>query len=428
MSESPRVTTSEYAAMREELPPLTPMLRRIASALLPDVENLDDDALRETIFPVTRRYAYLNHAAVSPPPLPVARAMTHFIEELSAHGSVTWDAFEIAQDGVRQRFARLIGAPEGAIALTKNVSDAFMTVAESLRWRPGDNVVVTELEFPSNVYPWLNLREQGVEVRFVPAREGRILAEDVAALVDTRTRLLSLSFVEFGTGFRNDLRAMARLAHDRGALFCVDGIQGLGALQLDVTDCNIDFLGAGSPKWLLGPSHVGLLYVRPELLGELRLARRGWLSVATPFDFFDYAQPLRAGAARLEGGSNSITPLVGLEAALALLEAAGMADIEQRVLALAQLVRAGLEAQGCVMISPDDPGERSGIVCFLPQSQAGAALDAVMLVERLASACGAVVAARNGAVRVSPHFYNTEDDIARFLQGVEQVLREHTDG
>lgn len=424
MSQSASISTSDQANSHDAFPPLAPTLRRIAETMVPDVAHLGDDALRQALFPVTRRYAYLNHAAVSPSPLPVARTMIRFVEELSAHGSVTWDSFAAAQDNVRQRFAQMIGAPEGTIALTKNVSDAFMTVAEALHWQPGDNVVITELEFPSNVYPWLNLREQGVEVRFVSSRDGRILAEDVAANMDERTRLLSLSFVEFGTGFRNDLPTMARLAHDHGTLFCVDGIQGLGALQLDVQAYDIDFLGTGSPKWLLGPSHVGLLYVREELLAELRLARRGWLSVVTPFDFFDYKQPLRTGAARLEGGSNNITALVGLEAALTLLETADIADVERRVLALAQLVRAGLDTQGHEVISPDGPGERSGIVCFRPRLAVGQAFDATTLVDRLASECGAVVAARNGAVRISPHFYNTEDDITQFLHGLEQVLRE----
>jgi len=193
---------------------------------------------------------------------------------------------------------------------------------------------------------------------------------------------------------------------------------------LDAQACEIDFLGAGSPKWLMGPSHVGLLYVREGLLAELGVARRGWLSVATPFDFFDYEQPLREDAARLEGGSNNITPLVGLEAALTLLETADMADIERRVLTLAQLVQAGLEAQGHEVISPNGPGERSGIVCFRPGRASGQALDVDALVVRLTEACGAVVAARNGLLRVSPHFYNTEDDIARFLSGLERVLRE----
>ncbi|HEV8194778.1 MAG TPA: aminotransferase class V-fold PLP-dependent enzyme, partial [Ktedonobacterales bacterium] len=155
---------------------------------------------------------------------------------------------------------------------------------------------------------------------------------------------------------------------------------------------------------------------------------RGWLSVVTPFDFFDCEQPLREGAARFAGGNNNITALVGLEAALALLEAAGRAEIEQRVLTLAQLVRSGLHAQGHEVIGPDGGGERSGIVCFRPRLANRRTLDATALVQRLTSACGAVVAARNGAVCVSPHFYNTEEDITRFLHGLERVLREETPG
>lgn len=406
MSETLVSTTDSPSSV----PSLAPLLDRIA-ALVPGWTPAEGESPREALFPITRRYAFLNHAALTPPSLPVVRRIERFLHELSRHGSLAWDELARAEDRVREKFARLIHAETGTIALAKSVSDALMLVADGLPWQPGDNIVTAECEFPSNVYPWLNLAARGVEVRFTPARDERIQLKDLAQRIDEHTRLVSLSFVEFGTGYRNDVRAVADLAHAAGALLCVDGIQGLGALDLDVQTAAIDFLAGGSPKWLMGPSHAGLLYVRPDHLEMLHPARRGWTSVTTPFAFFDYTQALRPDAVRLEGGSNPMLPLAGLEAALDVLLAASIEQIEPRVLALADLVRVGLREAGHDIISPDEPGERSGIVCFRPAGAGG--VPAERLVARLASEARVVVSARNGLVRVSPHFYNTDGDVAR---------------
>lgn len=415
------------------LPALEPLLRRIAVAAGQDVGqemaeelcHLEDEALRAALFPVTRRYAYLNHASVSAPPFPVTRAIGRFLEEAGAHGSATYDGGATVERGVRVRFARLIGARPDAIALTKSVSDSLLTVAGSLPWEAGDNIVTTELEFPSNVYPWLNLRVRGVEVRRVPARRGRVSRAAIAAQLDERTRLVALSFVTFGTGQRNDLAAIAGLAHAAGALICVDAIQGVGALRLDVTASALDFVAVASPKWLLGPSYAGLLYVCPAALERLRALPRGWTSVADPEDLRAFAQPLRAGASRLESGSSDLTALVGLRAALGLLAAAGMGQVERRVLGLAALVRDGLGARGHEILSPDDPGERSGIVCFRPPARRAIARGAALPGEAVTAALaarGVIVSSRDGAVRVSPHFYNTPDDIDRFFTALDTTL------
>ncbi|HZC08053.1 MAG TPA: aminotransferase class V-fold PLP-dependent enzyme [Ktedonobacterales bacterium] len=418
LSDSPELSTP--ADSDEPTPPLVPLLKRILGATDPAFRaTLDDralateDALRHTLFPVTRAYAYLNHAGVGPPPAPVAWAARDALDALSCRGSLEMDG-RLPEDDARQRFARLINVAPETIAFTKNVSDSFVTVAQGLDWRPGDNVVTIACEFPANVYPWLNLSEQGVETRFAPVVDGRVTLEDIAALIDERTRLVSVSFVEFGTGMRNDVGAIARLAHAAGALCAVDAIQGLGALRLDVTAAEIDFLGAGSAKWLLSPSHIGLLYVRPSALPLLRVARLGWRSVTTPFDFFTYDQALREDAGRLEGGSNSWIAQVMLDAALRLLEAAGAESIEARALALAQTLRVNLRQRGYTVTSPDAPTERSQIVTIrwgVERDDAAAST----VVARLASEARVVISARSGQLRISPHFYTTEDDIERLL-------------
>lgn len=413
-----------------DMPALAPMLRRIAavdSDIAAEVAELDDEALRNALYPVTKRYAYLNHAATGSISLPVERAIQRFIHSQSEAGSLAFEAFFPIVDKVRAQFAALIGADSKEIAFTKNVSDGLNIIASGLHLGRGDTVVTAETEFPTNVYPWLNLRSRGVEVRFVPARNGRILPEDIAATIDEHTRLVSLSFVEFGTGYRNDLAEAARLAHAAGALFCVDGIQGLGALQLDVAATGIDFLATGTVKWLLGPANLGLLYIRPQLLDFLKITtQRSWLSVPVPFDLFNYAQPLRPDAARLEGGSNNMMGIAGLSAALAVFAAADMAEVEARVLALADLTRERLTAEGHEVISPDGPQERSGIVCFRPRrgssqssqaSETSEAVDVHELTHQLAER-QVVVSPRNGLIRVAPHFYNIPADIERLIQAL----------
>ncbi len=410
----------------ESTPSLVPLLQSIVGATnsafratLDERAFASEDAQRQALFPVTSAYAYFNHAGVGPVPAPVAWAVHEALDALSRRGSLEMDGRQ-PESAARTRFARLINVAPETIAFTKNVSDSFVTIAQGLDWRAGDNVVTIACEFPANVYPWLNLAEQGVETRFAPVVDGRAPLEGIAALIDERTRLVAISFVEFSTGMRNDVAAIAQLAHAVGAFCAADGIQGLGVLRLDATAAEIDFLGSGSAKWLLSPAHLGLLYVRPSVLPQLRVARRGWRSFTTPFDFFTYDQPLREDAGRLEGGSNNWIAQVMLGAALDLLESAGTERIEARTLALAQSLRDGLRERGYQVTSPLAPAERSQIVTIGWGAERDDAA-ATAVVERLAAEAQVVISARNGQLRISPHFYNTEDEIVRLLDHLDTL-------
>lgn len=411
-------SSSVYPHSDVSLPPLVPLLERILGASAPafsetlaDSVHNDESSLRQALFPVTREHVYLNHASVGPFPAPVAWATRHAIDSLGQRGSLEMEQ-RTPEAEARDRFARLINVPPETIAFTKNVSDSFMTLTQGLDWRQGDNVVTITGEFPANVYPWLNLAEHGVETRFAPLRAGWLDLDDLAALIDDRTRVVTVSFVQFSSGLRADVAAIARLAHARGALCVVDGIQGLGALRLDATAAEVDVVCSGSAKWLLSPAHLGLLYVRPSVAARVRAARRGWLSVSEPFDFFNYEQPQRADAGRLEGGSNNWLGLVALSAALELLQANDAAQIEARALGLAALVRVRLTERGYDLTSPDGLDERSPIITFRWPHSGGA--DEV--VARLAGAYHVVLSARNGLLRISPHFYNTTDDVERLFE------------
>ena len=365
------------------------------------------------LFPITEEYAYLNHASIAPYSVPVARAMEDFIASRHQRGWLDGFRWESRLEKVRGLIAQLIAADPGEIAFTTNTSHGLNIVATGIDWRDGDNLIGAETEFPANVYPWLNLRRLGVEVRLVPAREGRILVEDIAALMDARTRLVALSFVEFATGFRNDLKTIGQLCRERGVYFCVDGIQGLGALELKVNQIPLDFLAAGGPKWLMGPIGTGFLYCRQALIEELIPARVGWWGVVDRDDYFRYDSPLRHDARRFEEGSLNFLGLHGLGASLELLLEAGISRIEERVLSLTDYLIAGLQERGYHITTPiASLQERSGIVCFHHPHYSVDDLEQRLRTARV------VISRRGQVIRVSPHFYNDETDIDRLLDAL----------
>jgi cysteine desulfurase/selenocysteine lyase len=381
----------------------------------------ENEDLRQHFFPVTRNYIYLNHASNGPLPLPVTRTLSEYIDDVSAFGGTHEAKWLEYQRGAHRRVANLINARADQLAFTANTSDGLMMVAHGLRWQEDDTIVSAEGEFPSNVYPWLNLQEQGVRLHAVAMRENRILPEDIFASITDRTRLVSLSLVEFSTGYRNDIASIARYCHQRGILCGIDAMQALGALDIDVQALDVDFLASGSHKWLLAPRTIGILYVSDNLLQQLRTPRRGWQSVETPFDFFNHAQPLKAGAARFEYSSSNLTAIVGLDAALGIFESidGSIQTVEARILGLTDYAITGLNRLGYPVVSPRRTGEQSGIVCFQPPPEHGA-LTAPQIVEQLAER--AIYAAeRSGVVRISPHFYNTPAEIDTLLNVLEEI-------
>ena len=377
--------------------------------------------IRQLFFPVTRTSVYLNHAANGPLPRPVVTTMHEYIENISLYGGTQEERWREYERGVHRRLASMLNSRPDQIALTASTGDGLMLVAHGLSWQEGDEILSAEGEFPTNVYPWLNLQEYGVQLRTVPARNARIDAGDVCASITEHTRLVSLSLVEFSTGFRNDIATIARYCHERGILCGIDAMQTLGALDIDVQQLGVDFLAAASHKWLLSPRTCGILYVADALLPRLRTPRRSWLSVETPFDFFNHQQPLKPGAARFEHSTSNLTAIVGLDAALGLFEGldGGMPTVEMRILGLTDYAIEGIERLGYPVVSPRGEGERSGIVCFHvhPQRQH---IAPQRIVDELA-ARGIYVAARGDVVRLSPHFYNTLEEIDALLNVLDNL-------
>lgn len=379
------------------------------------LSNKGDDVERfRALFPVAQEWAYLNHCGVSPLATPVAAAMHRFIEDQQNHGVMHSPRWHERALETRQKAAALINATAEEIAFVPNTVAGVAIVSGGLPWREGDNVLTVHGEYPANVYPWLNLAPLDVQTRIVPDRAGRVVLDDLFAAADSRTRLIALSFVEFTNGFRNDLARVGEFCRRRGILFLVDAIQGLGALPLDVAAMQIDFMAAGSHKWLLGPIGCGIFYCRLALLDRLRLIQAGPGSMVPRAEYLPYDLTLKPTAQRFEPGAENQAGIHGLAATLELLADAGIANIERHLLGLLDHAVQVLQAKSCDILSSLAPAERSGMIAF--RSPAIATPD---LVARLRAA-KVVVTARSGGIRIAPHLYNNRDDIDRLLAEVPQ--------
>jgi selenocysteine lyase/cysteine desulfurase len=365
-------------------------------------------------FPVTRELVYLNHAGVAPISTRVQEAMERYLVEATARGAFDYlRSYDAEIERVRGCAAGLIGARREEIAFVKNTSEGLGIVAAGLDWQPGDQVVTCDLEYPSNVYPWWSLRGRGVETVLLKGRDGRLPFERIEeALASPRVRLLALSSVEFGSGARNDLEALGKLCRERGALFCVDAIQSLGCLPIDVERCAIDFLAADGHKWLLSVEGCGVFYCASRVLDRVTPRIVGWRSVAGRNDFDVYDLTLYPDASRFEEGSPNTAGIFALGAAIDLLLELGIDAIAERVLALTDRAVRGLAERGAVLRSPRGPGEASGIVSFTLPGEAPS-----RTVRRLREARIFAIE-RRGGVRISPHFYNDEDEIDRLLSAL----------
>jgi selenocysteine lyase/cysteine desulfurase len=362
--------------------------------------------------PVTERWAYFDHAAVAPLSARALAALRVWADDLTENGLIHEPRWNERVEAVRALAARLIGAEPCDVAFIKNTSEGIGIVAEGFPWQAGDNVVIAQEEYPANQYPWMNLRQRGVEVRSVASRpDGRLWIDDVAAALDGRTRVLSLSWVEFASGFRNDLDALGELCRRRGIAFFVDAIQGLGVFPLDVRKTPIDFLAADGHKWLLGPEGAGILYVRRDWIERLRPVDIGWNSVigARNFSIIDFR--LKPHAGRYESGTLNVAGITGLGGSLELLLEIGIEKIGTRVLELTDYLCARVSGKGGAQVySSRANGDRSGIVSVVCGDPAR-----LSALKRDCRRKGIVINHRAGRLRVSPHFYNTTEEIDRLI-------------
>ncbi|WEJ74025.1 aminotransferase class V-fold PLP-dependent enzyme [Pseudomonas sp. PSE14] len=370
-------------------------------------------------FPQQSGLHYLNHAAVAPWPKRAADAVAAFAQENVLLGARDYPQWLTIEKRLRERLARLLNAPTtGDIALVKNTSEALSFVAFGLDWRAGDQVVISDQEFPSNRIVWEALKPKGVEVVQV-SLNGTDPEGDLLAACGPRTRLLSISAVQYASGLRMDLERLGAGCRQRDVLFCIDAIQQLGALPFDVQAYDCAFAMADGHKWMLGPEGLGVFYCRAAEREQLALQEYGWhmLENAGNYDL-DHWQPARS-ARRFECGSPNMLGAVALDASLSLLEEVGMEKVGALVGERVQQLQDGLaRISGATLHSPLNPSRRAGILTF---SLAG--WDNARLLERL-RAEQVVCIQRGAGIRFSPHFYTTEKVIEETLALIAGMAQE----
>ncbi|MFQ5592325.1 MAG: aminotransferase class V-fold PLP-dependent enzyme [Phycisphaerae bacterium] len=372
---------------------------------------MDWEALREE-FPITRNYNFMNHAAVGPISRRAADAVRAYVSQ-AEHNAYLRAGFFKRVDHVRAQAAALINANADEIAFVKNTSEGISFVANGLKWQTGDNVVISSVEFPANVYPWQALRPRGVDVRMVLEEDGRIPLERLIEATDSRTRVLSISSVQYASGFRTDLATLGEYCQSKGILLCVDAIQSLGAFPIDVQAMNIDFLASDGHKWLCAPEGTGIFYVRKELQGHLQPSTIGWLSMKNPFAFGKYQFEFHPSAQRYEAGSYNMPGIYGLGGALELAREIGIEKIAERLLFLTDRLTDGLRSKGYRVVSSRSPAEASGIVAFVSEAHDHERIQAHLEAERRI-----VISVRAGRLRASPYVYNTEGEIDQLIEAL----------
>jgi cysteine desulfurase / selenocysteine lyase len=363
------------------------------------------------LFPITERALYLNHAAVSPPPITTLRAVEAQLRDVHENGSVNFRNWLAVKEQARQLLANLLGARPDQIAFMRNTSDALSTVANGLNWRSGDNIVTFSREFPSNIYPWLRLRDAfGVEVRMCDERGGRIDFAEFSSLIDDNTRIVAISHVQYASGFRMDLERLGRLTRKHDALFVVDVIQALGVVPIDVEAEFVDIAAGAGHKWLLSPEGVGFLYLSDRARERIQPTLVGWVSVPNPDDYFNFEQGWNRGALAWETGTGPTALIHGFKASLDLLTRFGVQNIANYLEELTDDLCARLAAKRYEVVSSRAPGEKSQIVCIRHLD----GLTAMALYRQL-NTLKIVTAPRNDRLRIAPHFYNTDVEIEKFV-------------
>lgn len=369
---------------------------------------MDKSSLRE-FFPVTKNIAYFNHAAVGPLSIRASEAMERFARDQRDFGALHWREWYAEYVRLRESAAKLIGADPGEIAILKNTSEGLSFVAEGFRWERGDNVVTTDLEFPSNSTPWRKLDRRGVEVRVVRSRDGAFTVDDVEGCIDERTRIVTVSSVAFHNGFAADLDAIGELCARRNVLFCVDAIQSVGVLPMDVKRSKIAFLAADGHKWMCGSEGAAIFFVAAEHRDKLEVLENGWTNIERKGKFIDCPIDLMPDARRFEAGSLNTCGIYGLRAAIDLLLEIGIGDIAEETTRIAALLADRLDDIGWRVATPRPI--RSGIVGATSPSND----PSLLKWHRLLEENGVVCAPREGMLRFSPHFYNVESEIDRVI-------------
>ncbi len=363
-------------------------------------------------FPVTDEWAYMNHAAIGPFPRRTTTAVEQMVRGFTVPIEDDGGARERAIETARENVAALVKGRPDHVAFVGSLADAISLATQGIDWQPGDNVLIPREEFPSDVYPVLNLQRRGVEVRYVDKGEDGFTSVDkIAAALDSRTRALVLSHVEFMTGFRNDLHAIGALCQDHDILSIVDGTQSIGPIEIDFVESGIDVIAAHCYKWLMASFGLGVMHFSERAIERIHPTYSGRLGVKSGYEDLDYALDWRDGALRYQTGGLNYISLSAFNASSDLIRSIGIPEIEQHVLKLTDRLLSEVAQMGYQVTSSLDPAHRSQICSFTTGDRdRDAQLVETMQQHKVA------VSLRGRGVRVSPYFYNSDEDIDRLLE------------
>ncbi len=367
-------------------------------------------------FPILKNWDFFNHAGVAPIPRVGADAFRQFAAQAEG-GAYLASGWYTDTEKLRESSAKLLNCHRDEIALIKNTSEGISIVASGLDWQWGDRIVTSAVEYPANIYPWMEVaRSRGAKLVMVPEEDGPEgcreipLEKILQAASQPHTRLVALSHVEFASGQRHDLQRIGEFCAERKIMLCVDGIQSLGILPIDVKAMHIDYLSADGHKWLLGPEGAGIFYCRRELIERTRPLMVGWMNVVNAQNYGQYDYTLRQDAGRFECGSHNVPGFLALKASMELLQACGTEQIAERIKSLTSWLIMGLKEKGYRIISPRAGGQWSGIVSFTSSKHNHERLFMELRKENRIE-----LAVREQRMRCSPHFYNTKEQIERLL-------------
>jgi cysteine desulfurase / selenocysteine lyase len=384
-----------------------------------------------SIFPDLEARAYLNHAAIAPASTPVRETIVEVLGDYARQGVGAFPVWQAQRERLKEHLAALIGASAGEIALGTNTTRGVTDIALSIPWRKGDRVMVFRGEFPANVTPWQRAAELfQLELVFGSTRRLQQSLEHVADELKRGLRLVAVSLVQFQTGHRVPVEALAKLCHRHGAELFVDGIQGCGVVELNVHQAGVDYMSCGGHKWLLGMEGAAFLYVAAASAAKLRPSTAGWLSHEEPLDFLfrgaghlRYDRKLRATADVFENGTSNVLGLAALGASVQVLLELGVGAIFKHVNAYHDALEPELVARGFRSLRATRPEERSGILAFSPPAQT----EVTTLAARLRD-CGIYVGIPDGNLRIAPHFANPLEEVGLVLSAVDEVVARESAG
>ena len=370
-------------------------------------------------FPILAEMVFLNHAGVAPIS-PLAANALHAYAEKASNSAYVGAAWYPRAVRIKDLVARLINADSAdEIAFVPNTSAGLALVARGLDWRAGDNVVITDVEYPANRYPWQDLGRFGVELVEVRQQpDGTIDPQQVIDAITDRTHVVSLSHVQYASGYKIDLTPIADAAHAKGAYLCVDAIQSVGVMPVDAQALGIDFLAADGHKWMLSPEGCGIFYCRRDLIEKLHPAVVGWMNMVDATNYGDYRFKFDPTARRFEPGSYNLPGIFALGASIKMLLDVGLNTVWQRVEAVTTHLCDGLADKGYRVFSPRGPGQRSAIVSFEPPDPAVRETPPVDRIVTDLQRQQIIIVTREGRLRASPHFYNTPQQIDTLLDAL----------